>query len=236
MIFMGSKYYDTIAVIQLIGCVLRQHSLLDDDGKYFINSSDFTNEFHRVVFGTISNLYNMGTQSIGIKEIEDYLDKRPESLAVYKANNGPDWLKSAIENADLPNFDYYYNKIKKMTLLRNYDELGLNISWLYDVDNILDVKKKQNQENYLDSLSLNEIADLIDNKILNIREKCIDNATDESKAIGNSVFDILSNLEEKPEIGSPLYGKYVNLMHRGARMGKFYLRSAATGVGNIRSF
>ena len=36
-------------------------------------------------------------------------------------------------------------------------------------------------------------------------------------------------------MGSPLYGKYINTITRGARLKKFYLRSAASGVGKSRS-
>lgn len=41
-------------------------------------------------------------------------------------------------------FDYYYNRMKKMTLLRMYNKnVGMDLSWLYDPDNILDIKKKK---------------------------------------------------------------------------------------------
>lgn len=230
----GSKYYDTTAVLQVIGCILRDPSLLDD-AKYFFNEHDFTNDFHRVVFGSIYNLYTMGAKHINANAIEDYLEKRLESKAIFKQGNGAEWVVNTMNEADLFNFDYYYNKVKKMTLLRNYSDLGLDLSWLYDVDNICDVKKKQQQEAYLDTLSLNDIADLIDNRILDIRATYIDDATDESVLIGDKVFEILESLEEKPEMGMPLYGKYMNTLTRGARLGKFYLRSAATGVGKSRT-
>ena len=34
----------------------------------------------------------------------------------------------------------------------------MDLSWLYDPDNILDVKKKQKQEDWLDNTSLENIA------------------------------------------------------------------------------
>ena len=46
-----------------------------------------------------------------------------------------------------------------MTLLRAYDNFGLDMSFLYDPDNILDIKKKEVQEAWLDNASLQEIAD-----------------------------------------------------------------------------
>jgi replicative DNA helicase len=119
-----------------------------------------------------------------------------------------------------------------MTLLRTYNDLGVDISWIYDPDNIFDIKKKKQQEDNLDNYNLSDIADMIDNKILNVREMCIDNVNDDSIAIGDSVFDILQELENSPEVGFPLYGKYMNTVTSGARLGKFYIRSAATGVGS----
>ena len=46
-----------------------------------------------------------------------------------------------------------------MTLLRGYSNIGFDVSTLYDVDNILDIKKKEQQENWLDNSTLEDIAD-----------------------------------------------------------------------------
>lgn len=231
----GSKYNDTTSIIQVIGCIMRNPSLLNHEGKYFFNEEDFTNEFHKTIFGSMYNLYKTGANNITTKAIEDYLENRPDSLAIYKKAKGSEWLLQTSESADLSNFDYYYQRMKKMTLLRNYDKYGLDVSWIYDPDNILDIKKKRQQENYLDSLSLTEIADLIDDRILSIRSTYIDNATDESVSIGDGIFDLLEELKETPELGSPLYGPYINTITRGCRLKKFYLRSAASGVGKSRT-
>ena len=51
-----------------------------------------------------------------------------------------------MENADLGNFQYYYDRMKKMTLLRKYASLGLDMRFLYDPDELFDLKKKQKQE------------------------------------------------------------------------------------------
>lgn len=227
----GSKYNDTTSVVQVIGCILKQPSLLDNEGRYFFNEEDFTNDFHRIVFGAINNLYNMGATNLNTKSIEDYLSSRPTSLGIYKNAQGAKWIEEISLIADVSNFDYYYNRMKKMTLLRMYDNIGMDVSWIYDPDNVFDIQKKQQQENYLDSLNLTEIADLIDDKILQIKSAYIDNSTDEAVPIGEDIFNLLETLEETPETGSPMYGPFINTITRGCRLKKFYLRSAATGVG-----
>lgn len=231
----GSKYYDAASVVQVIGCTMRDTSLLEDDGKYFYNEQDFVSEFHRVVFGTINNLYQMGAKSISCSDVENYLENRPDSKAIYIAGKGSTWLTEAIQAADLANFDYYYNRMKKMTLIRGYESCGMDMSFLYNTNELFDAKRKKQQEDYLDSLSLNEIADLIDNKIFEIRAQCVDNATDEAIHAGQGIFDLLNRLKEEPDIGTALYDKLTNTVTRGARLGKFYIRSAPTGVGKSRT-
>lgn len=46
---------------------------------------------------------------------------------------------------------------------------------------------------------------------------------------------MIYKLKEHPEVGVPLYGTYINTITRGARLKKFYLRSAPTGVGKSRT-
>lgn len=229
------NYYDTSAAIQVIGCTILQPNLLNEDGQYFYSADDFVTEIHRVAFGAVFNLHQMGAERIAPKTIEDYLQGHPESYGIYQQSKGSEWLQNCIDTADIANFDYYYSRLKKMTLLRGYSKAGVDMTWLYDPDNLLDIEKKEQQENYLNRISLNELADIVDNKILTVRDVYVDNATDHALRIGDSVAEVLASLEETPEIGAPFADKGLNGITRGARYGKYYLRSAPTGVGKTRS-
>ena len=226
---MKSNYVDIPAAMQVIGNIFVDTTLLNSE-KYFFNEEDFTVDFHKVIFGAIYNLHNLGVENISIAAIEDYLSQRPNLLGIYKTNKGAEWLSKISTSVQLSTFDYYYQRLKKMTLLRQYDDF-MDISWLYDPNNFLDPKKKQAQEDWLDNTSLEEIADIIDNKIIHIRAEYIDNVNTESIQAGEGILDFISSLKETPEIGYPLYGPLVNTITRGARLKKFYIRSAATGVG-----
>ena len=115
------------------------------------------------------------------------------------------------------------------------EKCGMDLSWLYDKDNILNVKKKQSQDEWLDNTPLDAIADIIDKKIIDIRLKYVDDSENESTQAGNGAKELLKKFQETPEVGYPLYGPFVNAITRGARLKKFYLRSAATGVGKTRA-
>lgn len=230
-----NRYVDSESCVQLIGCVLRDQSLLDNDGIYFYTEDDFVSEFHKVVFGAIYNLYIMGAQDIQIKNIVSYLEDRPESKAIFNQGNGVKWLNEALDSADVINFDYYYNRVKKMTLLRGYVKIGLDVSWLLDMDNITDFEKRQQQFNYFDSLTLEEVAEKIENRILDIRSKYVDNSVDDGMLLGDGMTDLIDSLKKTPSVGAPGYGNLVNAITNGQRLGKFYMRSAAQGVGKSRA-
>ena len=114
---MGSKYVDVSANMQVIGDVFINPSLLDLEEKYKFHEEDFAQEFHRILFGSIYNLHQLGAKQISIEDIEKYLEQRPKKYAVYKVNKGSEYLENIKEMCQLAAFDYYYNRVKKMTLL-----------------------------------------------------------------------------------------------------------------------
>lgn len=228
------KYVDIPSIVQVIGGVYLNNSFLDNE-KYFFTEEDFTEDFHRILFEAIINLHTLGVKKIDINSIEDYLEQRPKKKAIYVTNKGSEYIQNLIDKTQIAAFDYYYNRMKKMTLLRMYQNAGLDCSWLYDINNILDIKKKQAQEDWLDNTPLSEIAEIIDKKILDIRLKYVDDAEDGAIQAGDGGLELLERLKQTPELGYPLYGPFINTVTRGARLKKFYLRSAATGVGKTRA-
>lgn len=232
---MPSKYVDVSAIMQVIGCVYNNPQLLDLTDKYSIVDEDFPDQFHKIVFGAIFKLHELGAQKITLSSIADFLSSRPKSEAIYKQQKGEEWLLKVSENCIANTFDYYYNRLKKFSLLRAYDNYGINITDIYDPDNIIDIKKKQLQEDRLDNMSLVQIADEVDKKIEDIRLQFVDDVIDEAQQAGDGIIELVQSFKESPEAGVPLYGPLINTVTRGARLKKFYLRSAPTGVGKSRS-
>lgn len=232
---MPSKYVDPTAITQVIGCVYNTPQLLDFTDRYTITDEDFVDEFHRIVFGAIYKIHELGAQKITLENISDFLSSRPKYEATFKVNKGEEWLLKVSENAKPLSFDYYYGRLKKMSLLRAYDRYGIDVSFIYDPDNILDTEKKQLQEDNLDNSSLEHIAQLIDDRIEQIKYEYVNDVEGVAVQAGDGIFELLDDLEQHPIAGSPLYGPLINTVTRGARLNKFYLRSAATGVGKSRS-
>ena len=232
---MGSKYVDTTSIMQVIGCVYNNPQLLEETDRYSIVDEDFADPFHKTIFGAIYKIYELGANKITLESISDFLSSRPKSAAVYKQGKGEEWLLKVSEAAISSAFDYYYGRLKKFSLLRAFDNCGIDVTDIYDVDNILDTKKKQLQEDYLDNATLEQIADKVNEKIDTIRLQYVDDTFGEAQQAGDGIFDLIEKFKEHPEVGVPLYGPLINTVPRGARLKKFYLRSAATGIGKTRS-
>ena len=232
---MASKYVDTTAIMQVIGNVYNNPQLLDFTDKYTITDEDFADDFHRIAFGAIYKIHELGADKITLENIFDFLSSRPKSAATFKQNKGEEWLLKISESCLPEAFDYYYGRMKKFSLLRAYDKYGVDVSDIYDPDNILDTKKKQQQEDILDNSTLEQIADKVENKIEGIRLQYVDDAFGVAFQAGDDIDALIDKLKEHPEVGTPLYGPLINTVTRGARLKKFYLRSAATGVGKSRT-
>jgi replicative DNA helicase len=227
------KYIDTPATVQVLGCIINDLSILDDS-RYDLSDIDFPKGFHRTLFSALTNLAALGTEYITPQTLEDYLKDKPQSYAEYKAGDGPRFVKSCMSSADFHNFEYYYNRIKKLTLMQAYYDAGLDVSIIYNPDE-LDISKREQQNKYFDSLSLTDIADKIDTLMLKIRAEYVDHSIDNSILASAGIDELFASLGEVPDVGQPMYGEMINTITRGMRLGKFYLRSAATGVGKTRT-
>lgn len=232
---MSSKYVDTTSIMQVIGCVFNKPSLLEQTDKYTITEDDFPDKFHKITFGAIYNIYNLGANQINLKNIADFLAQHPKSEAVFKKEKGEEWLLQISENANAMSFDYYYNRMKKMTLLRAMDNSGIDVSYLYDPDNILDTKKKQIQEEWLDNSSLVDIANKISDKLDGVISTYVNQTFGEVQRPSDGAEELREKLKQHPDVGVPLYGPLINTVTRGARLRKLYLGSAPSGYGKTRS-
>jgi clostridium neurotoxin, translocation domain protein len=227
----STKYIEIPNIVQVIGCIYKNPKILENTERYKFNEQDFCDDFHKVVFGSMYNLWQLGAKEFTLPAIEDYLNQRPKALATYKAHKGPEFLLKAAEIANLNTFDYYYNRMKKMSLLRAYEDMGMDLTWLYNPDEVMDMKKKQQQEDWIDNSSLEDIYNKINDLVDSIKLQYVDNMTECGCQIGQGIDELIDSFAETPAVGYPLYDAYLTTTTRGARLGKFYLRSAATNVG-----
>lgn len=228
------EFIDKKSIMQVLGSLLKKPLLLKRTDKYNLDVEDFGEEFYKILYGAINNLSAQGLKKIELLDLENYLSSRPTIYNIYNKNKGSEYVKEILDLVDESNFDYYYNRIKKMTLLRVYERYGIDVRWLYNPSNF-DLKIQQQQEDWFDNTDIGLMAQQIDNRINNIKSKYLSSVTNEGFQAGDNIFELINDLKKSPAVGIPMYGKYINTVTRGARLKKFYLRSAASGKGKTRS-
>ena len=92
-----NKYVDTPSIVQVIGCVFKSPQLLEYTDKYVITEEDFPDEFHKIIFGTIFKLHELGAEKITLNSILDYLSTRPKYEALFIKQKGEEWITKAAE-------------------------------------------------------------------------------------------------------------------------------------------
>ena len=231
----NNKYFDEVSAFNVLGNLMNNPSLLDEKDKYNFMVEDFYGQFYGIIFAAINNLFADGSNSITVLDIENYLSARPGLYNVYTKNQGTNYLVKALESSNRATFDYYFNRLRKMTILREFNKIGANVNKFYDPDNILDITLKQKQEDWLMNSSVAEVIDALTKDMEELKDKYLIQSDYETDQAAEGLMSLIESFKEAPDVGVPLYGRYINTILRGARLKKFYLRSAPTGVGKSRT-
>lgn len=226
-------YQDKMAIMQVLGCILKNPLLLADSNKYELTNDDFPEKFHKIIFAAIYNLYNDGTEVISEINIDGFLREYDIQYAIFNDNDGIEYLYRIQELAEESNFDYYYKRLKKFSLIREMDGLGFNIKELYD-DEIIDPKEKEEMQKNFDKLSIEDILKVYETKMIEVKDKFKGNSESQGIQAGEGVSDLLDRLRQSPDIGVPMNSEMLTSIFRGSRKKKYYIRSSITGGGKTR--
>lgn len=224
---------DKQIVMQIFGCIMQQPSLLSEVENYSLIPSDFESSFEKYIFMSLANLHREGAESISIVDIDSYLAEKPHIHEIFNKYNGIEYLQDAIEIADIENFNYYYNKLKKYNAIKDLQGLGFDTNSIYpDKDMLSDEDYKKREQ--FDNLTIADIFGKIKADISDAEAKYGCSAAKTVKASDN-IRELIERLQTSPEVGAPCQGDIFNTITRGARKGKFYLLSALSGGSKTRT-
>ena len=224
---------DKNAMMQVIGCLLKSPILLADT-KYIITKNDFDLPLAKNIYMAISNLFeNHLMENISVVDIDNFFQQFDGSYETYKRAGGPQYLQDCLAVSNLDGFNYYYNRLKKLSALRALKKDGFDITKIYN-ENELDVVKDKKQQENLDKMTLQDIFDTFLKGINDLQYDYICKDDSEEGLIATGTDKLFENLQQNPEIGIPLQGEIYNTLVRGARLKKYYLISGASGTGKTR--
>ena len=225
---------DKNAYMQVIGTLMKNPSLLNEGIANSLNEDDFDTRLLKSIYIAIRNLQMNGARIVSVVDVDNYL-RGYEPLGTYfKNDNGIQYLQDCEDIVQEENFEYYCVRVKKFSALRALSKIGYDISHIYD-EKIIDPAEERKMREVFDELTLNELFDLVTTRIAAIENKFTGYTSDSAGTAGDGILELIESLKKTPEIGYPLQGEIFNTVVRGARLGKFYLRSGSTGVGKTRA-
>lgn len=228
------RLYDSASTLYVLGALLQQPILLQES-RYLLSEVDFTG-LDKIIFSSIFNLNANGAVKILPNDIDLYLTQFPVQYDAYKKESGLEYCQSLFklgeQDIQLTQFDYYYERIKKFTILRDFERNGINIKQFYDPDADFLELEKENEK--LNKLTIQDLFLGIHKKISLIEERNTNKDNMKAMNAGFGLRNLLEEFAKSPEVGLPLEGEMLNYAARGARLGKMYLYSAPTGAGKTR--
>ena len=218
--------------MNVLAGIIKDPMVLMDD-HYSLVPDDFPERFHRIVFGALEHVIRGGAKNVDALVIDDYLQSYKDQYKVFTDNNGVAYINSVMELTSDKNFAYFYNRLKKASLLNRLSQQGFDISEYYDptVISMTDADKTQSN---LDSVSLEQILEHYEIKLGNIKDAFGESQGRHGVQAGDKMQELKEELKEKPEIGAPMNSAKMTTICRGRRLKKFYLKTAPSGLGKSR--
>ncbi len=185
--------------------------------------------FHYVLFVTIVNLAKNGVTEIQAEEVDNFCQSFPAQMEILNDGNYMEFIETAKELASTTNYDYYYNIVRKFSLLRDLKNQGFDITDFYD-----ELKDENEETKKLNNLTIQDILNTIELKGAKIRNKFDVNYVRDEMWAGEDTENLLESFKIKPAFGALLQSPYLSTLYQGWCRGHFLLRSAPSGIGKTR--
>mgnify|MGYP000245292985 CR=1 FL=1 len=225
------SYVNKQAIREVLGSLLQEPSLIRE---YKIVQNDFPETFHKLIFAAINNLYKNGAEEIDAVAIDEYLSHYETQYQVFIKNEGVSFLEKIQEMALQSNFKYYYDQLKKFSLLRSYVEYGISVEEFFDPDEINpEVIEKQRKQ--LDEYTIQDIINHYKRKHSKVIAPFLNTEGQDSKKAGVGGHEQKEKWKQDTAWGIGYASAYLTTALHGIRKRRFNIKSAGTGVGKTRT-
>ena len=225
------EYVNKQAIREIIGSLLQEPSLIRE---YKITQSDFPETFHKLIFAAINNLYKNGAEIIDAVAIDEYLSHYKTQYKIFNEFEGVNFLAKVQEMAMPNNFKYYYDQLKKFSLLRNYVENGIDVKDFFD-PNEIDPITIESQRKKLDEYSIQDIINHFKKKQSKIIAPFLNTGGRDSKKAGVGGHEQKEKWKKDTAWGIGYSSAYLTTALHGLRKRRFNVKSAGTGIGKTRT-
>lgn len=234
MALIKKDLFDTNAALYVLSSLMRNPLLLQDE-RYAIVKTDFYKPLQSMVFYAIYNMAQIGAQQITPQDVDLYLKQYDAQYEYYKQNKGYEFVLQCYqttEGSDIKQFDFYYGRLKKFSVLRDLESAGIDTKCFYDTEK--NALNKDEEDEKLNKTSIDTILNTIRSRVVSIENVHVGKSQGQSQNIFQGLEKLIDDFMAHPEVGLPLDGNIVNYATRGARLGKLYVYSMPTGQGKTR--
>ena len=220
------EIYDSSNSNFLLGALLNNPRLcLDNDMP--IDPKDFEPVLlHKIIFASIYNLARKGVKECDEIIIKEFLDNYPSHLSTFQDNDGLNYVSTIKKLSNEHNYEYYYDILRKYSAVRDYYEMGNDISNFWDFESNL-------EDNHI-SMSIYTLEDVIsfyDKKNSETKMKYTVKSGVETMIVGDGFEELLDRFQDSPMIGAGLASPMLNSLYRGVNRGHLVLRGAPSSFG-----
>lgn len=223
---------DRHTIIQVLGGLMNHPDLLNETDRYNLAPEDFPNSLDKYGFSAIYNLYADGANKIHAVDVISLLQENLVAKNLIEKENGVTFFQDCEVNSDEGNFNFYYNRLKKLNLLREIQLTGRDTNDIF-CENPLDDNYVKINERF-QKMSVNDIVNVLKGEVANFENKYSYNNLVEESYAADDILELIDEWQKTPEIGYQLQGDIFNTVCRGGRRGKLYLRSAPSSGGKSR--
>lgn len=226
--------FDTNASLYVLSTLMHNPLLLQNE-KYAFVKTDFYKPLQQMVFYAIYNIAQQGVERITPQDIDLHLAQYEAQYEFYKKEKGYEFVVQCYQTAegsDEHQFDNYYNRLKKFSVLRDLEAIGIDTTQFYDTEK--DALNRDLEDEKLNKTPLNALTQRIRDLLVSIDNRHIGKDEGTSQTAAKGMRSLVAELEAHPEVGLPLDGDIINYATRGARLGKLYTYSAPSGAGKTR--
>ena len=223
---------DKEVIQQILGSLIKCPRLLNEVDKYNLTLDDFSSKFEKYIFSAIYGLYFNGAENIQIIDIENYLKTNPTAKAAFEANQGIEYLQDIEEFSSVENFQYYYDKLKKINLLNDLKKDGFDISNYYAEDLTSDKAIEVNER--FENITSKDIINGYKTKLLKLENEYSIPEEVQTWRAADEIEELIKNFGSIEEIGLPIQGEIFSQIINGAEKGALTIRSAPSGSFKTR--
>lgn len=225
------NFNDVRAIYNVLGNVCNNTELLRDNDIH-LKKEDFMQRLHKIIFSAVNNIaFNTSGDKVTIvsaKDIDNYLSSYPAQYKVWNDQKGFEYVQQITEHANHETFNQSYDRVKKMAVLREYQQMGFDVTDLYEWSGD-DYLAREKSLKSLDKMKMSDIFEHFTLKNLKIKDDFnIETEIKQFKA-GQNISELLNKAKEGMGYGYPTPNGMENSSFGGMLKGKFLLRSAASG-------